>query len=369
MIDLLLIALVGLCACAGLGWALDRLLLRGEDLRGFDRPTGERFPAQPASHPAMQQVLALLAATQREIRSQPGHRRRAALRAAMDRFFADRVLGVSEQALDIGGLPATWVMAPGGDPRRRCLYLHGGAFFAGSARSHRTLTSRFAELIGGAVLAIDYRLIPEHPRRAGIDDCRQAYRWLLDHGPDGPSPADRMVIAGDSAGGNLALSLTAWVRDQSLRLPEAVVALSPSTDATLSSPSLRANMATDPMLGPVFRLMARLPRWALRLATWLHSRINPRDPVISPVFGDLSRLPPVLVQVSEQEILYDDSRRYVNRACAAGSPVRLQSWPGVPHVWQLFNPELPQAREALTEIGRFLAEAGVASPPPAPPRR
>jgi len=373
--DLLLIALVGLSACVGLAWVLDRLHLRGEDLRAFDQPTGERFPALPASGSAIEQVLALMAATQGEVRQQPRHRRRAALREAMDRLFADRVLGVSERRVDLDGLPATWVVAPGGDPRCRCLYLHGGGFFTGSAQSHRSLTSRFAELSGGAVLAIDYRLIPEHPRRAGIIDCQQAYRWLLDNGPDGPASADRLVVAGDSAGGNLALSLTAWARDQGLRMPDAVVALSPATDATLSSPSLLGNMATDPMLGPIFGAMARLPLWALRMGSWLFTRINPRDPVISPVYGDLSRLPPVLVQVSEQEMLYDDSRRYVNRARAAGSPVRLQAWAGLPHVWQIFNPELPQARAALTEIGRFLAEAGVTSrppaqpAPPAPPRR
>ena len=117
------------------------------------------------------------------------------------------------------------------------------------------------------------------------------------------------------------------------------------------------------MLGPVFGRLARVPRWLFLWAGWLQTRINPSDPVVSPVRGDLSRLPPVLVQASEVEMLHDDARRYVNKARAAGSPVRLQTWNHMVHVWQIFNPELTEARDALAEIGRFLAEA---SPPPAP---
>jgi acetyl esterase/lipase len=253
------------------------------------------------------------------------------------------------------------VLAPGADPQRRTLYIHGGAFMMGSPKSHRTLTSRFSELTGGAVLAVDYRLMPEHPRRAGIDDCRNAYRWLLDNGPEGKSPSSAVFVAGDSAGGNLTLSLINWVRDQGLRAPDAAVALSPLTDATLSSPSMRANVRTDPMLGPLFGPMARVPQALLLWFGWLQTRIKPNDPLISPLRADLSRLPPVLVQVSEVEMLFDDSRRYANRALAAGSPVTLQRWNHMVHVWQIFNPELSEAREALAEIGKFLNAA-------APPR-
>jgi acetyl esterase/lipase len=249
------------------------------------------------------------------------------------------------------------VLAPVADPSRRTLYIHGGAFVLGSPKSHRNLTARFAELSGGAVLAIDYRLMPEHPRRAGIDDCRTAYRWLLDHGPDGAQPATAVFVAGDSAGGNLALSLVHWVRDQGLRAPDAVVALSPLTDATLSSPSLQRNVSTDPMLGPLFGKMALVPQTLLLWLGWLQTRINPRDPVVSPLRADLSGLPPVLVQASELEMLFDDSVRYVNRAQAAGSPVRLQRWNHMVQVCQIFNPELPEAREALAEIGKFLDAA------------
>jgi len=251
-------------------------------------------------------------------------------------------------------VPAEWVLAPNADSSRRLLYIHGGAFALGSPKSHRRLTSKFSEIANAAVLAIDYRLMPEHPRKAGIEDCRTAYRWMLENGPGGPGPATAIFVAGDSAGGNLTLSLIAWVRDQGLRAPNAAVALSPITDSTFGSPSLRTNLATDYMLGPMFKALTRVPRILLLWGTWLLSRLRPNDPVVSPVFGDLSGLPPLLVQASEAEMLVDDCRRYVNKAAAAGSPVTLQTWSHMVHVWQIFYPELEEGREAIEEIRKFL---------------
>jgi len=255
-----------------------------------------------------------------------------------------------------GGVPAEWVVAPGADAARRVLYIHGGAFMMGSPRSHRNITNRFSEVSGAAVLAIDYRLMPEHRRMAGIEDSRKAYCWMLENGPTGPGPASKIYIAGDSAGGNLTLTLTAWVRDQGIRQADAVVALSPATDATFSSPTIRRNMDTDAMLGPMFRDLAKIPVSLLWWFGWFQSRISPSNPLVSPLFGDLSRLPPTLLQASEAEILYGDAVRYVNRAVAAGSPARLQSWPHMVHVWQMFHPRLGEAREAWDEIGKFIAE-------------
>jgi acetyl esterase/lipase len=337
-------------------WAVARFHLRGEDLSAFDRPAGERFTrAVPGAEIAA--VIQSLGKVPQLLQGVPMRQRNAVLRKYMDEVFADRVLDASFTAVDAGGVPGEWVLAPGADPARRTLYIHGGAFMMGSPRSHRTLTSQFSGLTGGAVLAIDYRLMPEHPRRAGIDDCRTAYRWMLEHGPTGAAAAQAVFVAGDSAGGNLTLSLIQWVRDQRLRAPDAAVALSPLTDATLSSPSLRANISSDPMLGPLFGPMARVPNALLLWFGWMQTRINPRDPVISPLRGNLSHLPPVLLQASEAEMLVDDSQRYANRAQAAGSPVRLQRWSHMVHVWQIFNPELPEAREALAEIGKFLDAA------------
>ncbi len=344
-------------------WAVAAFHLRGEDLSAFDRPTGERFSSGDAPGTEIQAVIASLGGIRTLLKGVPMRQRNAVLRRYMDEIFAGRELNVSITPVNCAGVPGEWVLAPGADPARRTLYIHGGAFIMGSPRSHRTLTTRFSQMTGGAVLAIDYRLMPEHPRRAGIDDCRAAYRWLLANGPEGAVAAQAVFVAGDSAGGNLTLSLIAWARDTGLRAPDAAAALSPLTDATLASPSMRANVGSDAMLGPLFGKLARVPRWMMLCGGWLQTRINPSDPVVSPVRGDLSRLPPVLVQASEVEMLHDDARRYVNKARAAGSPVRLQTWSHMVHVWQIFNPELAEARDALAEIGRFLAEA---APPPAP---
>ena len=338
-------------------WAVAVLWLRGETLRGLDQPTGERFAHGDAPGPELQAVLARMSGLSSTLKAVPMRERNAVLRKIMDEMFADRVLDARFVPVDAGGVSAEWVLAPGADPARRLLYIHGGAFVMGSPKSHRTLTSRLSALTGGAVLAIDYRLMPEHPRQAGIDDCRAAYRWLLDHGPDGLLPARALFVAGDSAGGNLTLSLIQWVRDAGLRAPDAAVALSPLTDATLASPSLRANLHSDAMLGPLFGPMARVPQALLLWFGWWQTRIRPCDPRVSPLRGDLTKLPPVLLQASEVEMLFDDSRRYVNRAQAAGSPARLQRWNHMVHVWQIFNPELPEAEEALAEIGKFLEAA------------
>lgn len=338
-------------------WLVAAFYLRGQDLSAYDQPTGERFSSGKQPSPELQDVLASLARMGEATKRVPVWRRTAAARQAMDNLCGDRDFEAGFMPVERDGVRGEWVLAPGADASRRTLYIHGGAFVVGSPRSHRTLTSRFSEITGGAVLAVDYRLMPEHSRLAGIKDCRAAYRWMLANGPDGPQPADTVFVAGDSAGGNFTLSLVTWIRDQGLPAPAAAVALSPSTDSTAASPSLRSNRHSDPMLGPTYAPFTRVPRALLLWMIWLQLRANPSDPVISPVYGDLSGLPPVLVQVSESEMLRDDGRRYVNRARAAGSPARLQTWTDMVHVWQLFNPELPQARQALEEIDRFLAAA------------
>ncbi len=252
------------------------------------------------------------------------------------------------------------MLAQNADPDRRLLYLHGGAFTMGSPKSHRRITSKMSEVANAAVLAIDYRLMPEHPRTAGIEDSRTAYRWLLEHGPAGPGAAASVFVAGDSAGGNLTLSLIAWLRDHGPRAPDAAVALSPVTDTTMGSPSLKTNLGTDPMLGPLFGPLTKVPRALLLWFGWLQLRVNPRDPLVSPVYGDLSRLPPVLVHASNAEMLRDDARRYVNRAVAAGSPATLQTWEHMVHVWHIFHPDLPEGRDAFEEIRAFFAQHGQA---------
>jgi acetyl esterase/lipase len=342
-------------------WFVGARALRGADLQVFDgaRHGGAgsrrtRFSNGPTLNDEHRAVIASMGGIAATLKATPHSQHTGLLRNYMDSMTAGRVFDARFIPVAAAGVPAEWVLAPGADSSRRTLYIHGGAWMMGSPLSHRTITTRFSEITGGAVLAIDYRLMPEHPRMAGIEDCRSAYRWMLDNGPDGPAPAGVVFVAGDSAGGNLTLSLIAWVRDQGLRPPNAAVAMSPATDGTLGSPSLLANIDTDAMLGPLFGPLSRVPRSVLLWVAWFRHRIRPNDPVVSPVFGDLAGLPPLLIHASDIEMLLDDSVRYANKASASGSPVTLQTWNHVVHVWHIFNPELTEARQAFDEIGRFL---------------
>ena len=183
----------------------------------------------------------------------------------------------------------------------------------------------------------------------------------------GPGAPGQVFVAGDSAGGNLTLMLTAWIRDTGLRQVDAAIGLSPATDSTASGPSMRRNVKTDHMIGPIVGPLARLPLTLRLLVMLFAGRMNPRNPLVSPLLGDLHDLPPTLIQASECETLLDDAVRYVNKAKAAGSPVVLQTWPGMLHVWQIFAHVLPEGREALQEIANYIRAnpAGVAESPKA----
>jgi acetyl esterase/lipase len=346
--------LLSVLALVAVIWVVDIFYLRGPDLSAFDHPPASSRSIGKDASAEHHTVVASLGGITASLKATPRRQHIALLRNYMDNVFPLTETSTRFTPINAGGVKAEWVQAPNVDSRRRLLYIHGGGYTMGSPKSHRRLTSKFSELANAAVLSIDYRLMPEHPRMAGVEDCRTAYRWLLDNGPDAASAASAIFVAGDSAGGNLTLSLIAWLRDQGLRAPNAAVALSPNTDFSLGSPSLRNNLATDPMLGPLFKPLTKVPRTLLLWGTWLLTRVRPCDPVVSPVYGDLSGLPPLLVHTSEAEMLHDDSRRYFNKAIAAGSPVTLQTWSHVVHVWQIFHPELPEGREALEEIGKFL---------------
>jgi acetyl esterase/lipase len=332
--------------------------LRGANLSRFDSPPGQRFDKGPDPSDEHDIVVASLGIGAGPIQQAPRRERLRLMREYMDNISSGLDLAAAITPVDAGGVPAEWVIAPGADPSRRVLYIHGGAFMMGTPRGHRNITNRFSEVSGAAVLAIDYRLMPEHPRMAGVEDCRTAYTWIVANGPGGPEPASRVYVAGDSAGGNLTLSLIAWVRDQKLRQPNAAVALSPATDTSLGSPTLKTNIETDAMLGPQFGRLANIPVPLLWWVAWLQNRKSPSNPVISPVYGDLGGLPPTLVHASEAEMLFGDGLRYVNRAVTAGSPARLQSWTHMVHVWHMFYPQLTEAREAWDEIGKFIDEVG-----------
>jgi monoterpene epsilon-lactone hydrolase len=333
------------------------LLLKPDPLSKYDLPEGQLFStaADSASNSrvALKLVHEKISAAHSKNTDLSLKQRMFAIRESMDSFFENVPIASDIAPVDANGVGSEWVVAPGADSRRRLLYIHGGAFYVGSAKSHRVITSKLSEITNSAVLAINYRLMPEYPRMAGIEDCRTAYDWLLSNGPQGSEEAATILVAGDSAGGNLTLSLLAWLRDSGRRLPNAAVALSPVTDARMCSPSIKRNLDSDILLKPVAKGLGKIPRPLLVAGKWLFTGRSPKDPLVSPVHGDLSGLPPILVQVSDSEILLDDGRRYVNKAAASGTDAMLQRWQYVPHVWQIFYPDLPQAAEAFDKIETF----------------
>ena len=248
-------------------------------------------------------------------------------------------------AADAAGVPGQWVVASGADPDLRFLYLHGGGFIAGSSDYYLTLAARLSLATGGAVLALDYRLAPEHPFPCGLEDSLRAYHWLREYGPAGAGAARAVVIGGDSAGGGLTLSTLLALRDRGEPLPAAAIAISPFADLTLSGAALVSEAPNDPIMSPLC-----LPDFVrLYLAG-----ADAANPLASPVFGDYTGLPPLLIQVGEHEIIRDDSVQAAARAHEAGVRATLEIWNGLFHVFQSHEPLLPEAGEAIETIAAFV---------------
>lgn len=340
-----LLFVLGLAVLVLIAWIVALVAFRGENLRRYDSPRpasmGSRSPESEA-HAAAAREIATALANPPPVR---GQELLLEMRKQLDQRGAAVPIVSRVSNVESDGVRGEWVIAPGADDARRMLYLHGGGYVAGSSRSHRPITSRMSQVSGAAVLALDYRLMPEHSRRDGIDDCRAAYRWLLKNGPAGPAPVQTLFIAGDSSGGNLALTTVAWARDTELRQADAVVVISPQTDATFASPSLLKNLKTDVMQGPGLGPAIQAPRALTLWASYLMQGINPSSPLVSPLRGSLARLPPTLLQASEAEMFLDDAVRYANKAKDEGSTATLQTWPFVMHVWHAFD--VPEADEAF----------------------
>ncbi len=265
----------------------------------------------------------------------------AALRAGMGARQASNIPGVKLTKVTIGDVPCEWVMTPGADPDVRLLYLHGGGWVSGSGGNYLPLAAEISLAARCAVLLADYRLAPEHPFPAGLDDCVAAHDWLVVNGPSGPGATKATFIAGDSAGGNLTLATLLALKERERPLPAGAIAISPGTDFTLSSQSLKS--VYDPIISS--RTMPEFRSLYLPMT-------DPRNPLASPVFGDYRGLPPLLIQTGEHEMLRDDSIRVAKKARADGAPVSLEIWPGMVHVFQIR--ELPESREAVKRIGDFV---------------
>jgi acetyl esterase/lipase len=245
------------------------------------------------------------------------------------------------EKVDVDGVPAEWVSARGVDAGRAVLYLHGGGYAIGSLNTHRRLAFDISAASGARVMLLDYRLAPEHPFPAAVDDAAKAWRWLLKQG----LAPNKLAIAGDSAGGGLTIATLVNLRDQKLGLPACAVAISPWVDLEGVGTSMTARSAQDPMVQKAG-------------LTWMADMYlggkDARAPLAAPLHADLKGLPPILVQVGTAETLLDDATRIAERLHSAGCDVKLSVWPNMLHVFPLFAPILSEGRDGCLEIGQFM---------------
>jgi acetyl esterase/lipase len=267
----------------------------------------------------------------------------AQMRSDWDAAFAGCTVAVAYEVVSAGGADGEWIVPADAPPDKAILYFHGGGFRLGSVASHRDLIAQIADTSGCRVLAINYRFSPEHRFPAALEDTLAAYRYMLDQG----LKADGIAFAGDSAGGNLVLAAMLALRGRGESLPVAGVLMSPWTDLAATGASYESRAKADPI---------HQRAMILALAkNYLGEEGDPYDPLASPLYADLARLPPLLIQVGDRETGLDDSTMLADAARTAGVDVKLEVWDGMIHVFQMF-PEIPQAREAIASVAKFVQE-------------
>lgn len=262
------------------------------------------------------------------------------MRDGFDRMCPEPHPDAVVSSATVAGVPGKWVSVPesGGTV---ILHLHAGGYLIGSSQSHRDMAARIAAAAGARVFLADYRLAPENPYPAALDDALAAYRGLLD---DGVDPAD-LIVSGDSAGGGLALATLVALRDAGDRLPAAGVLLSPWADLALTGDSMTTNESIDPLVNR--ELLGQM-------ATGYLGDRDPADPLASPLYADLAGLPPLLLQVGSSEVLEDDAVRIADKVLTSGGDATLQVGYEMVHVFQMFADQLPEARTAVNQIGSFV---------------
>lgn len=247
--------------------------------------------------------------------------------------------GTTTEKITIGQLNAEWVIAPNAKDRV-ILYLHGGCYVLGSSNTHRALVSRIATSIQAKILFLEYRLAPENPFPAAVEDAVIAYRWLLDQG----FKSHQIGLVGDSAGGGLSIATMVSLRDQGHALPAGAALISPWTDLAGTGDSFYGLAEIDPWL---------IPEEMNEMAALYLAKADAKDPLASPVYADLMGLPPLLIQVGADEILLDDATRLAKNAEAKGVHTILEIWPEMWHAWHIFAEQLPEAEQAIDKIGEF----------------
>jgi acetyl esterase/lipase len=266
----------------------------------------------------------------------------AQMRSDWDTAFGGTTAAVTCERVSAGGVEGEWISPANAPLDKAVLYFHGGGFRIGSVASHRDLIARIARASGCRVLAINYRLAPEHRFPAALDDALAAYGWMLDRG----LKPDNIAFAGDSAGGNIALAAMLTLRERALPLPVSAVLMSPWTDLAATGASYLTRAEADPIhQRPMILALAK---------NYLGGQGDPCDPLVSPLYADLRGLPPLLIQVGDRETVLDDSIVFADKARAAGIDVSLEVWDGMIHVFQMFGAELAEAHRAIASIAGFL---------------
>ena len=266
----------------------------------------------------------------------------AQMRSDWDAAFGGTTAPVTCEHVSAGGVDGEWISPTNAPEDKAILYFHGGGFRIGSVSSHRDLIAQIALASGCRVLAVNYRLAPEHRFPAALDDAIAAYGWMLDRG----LKSGNVAFAGDSAGGNLVLAAMLALRERRLPLPVSAVLMSPWTDLAATGASYVSRAETDPIhQRPMILALAK---------NYLGGQGDPYDPLVSPLYADLRGLPPLLIQVGDRETVLDDSVMFADMARAAGVDVDLEVWDGMIHVFQMFSAELPEAHQAIASIAGFL---------------
>ena len=250
--------------------------------------------------------------------------------------------------VDANGVPGEWVTVPESDPNRRLLYVHGGGYVIGSPVTHRRLCEDIARAGGCAVLNLDYRLAPEHPFPAAVEDAIEGLKFIQANGPDGEGAAQSTFVAGDSAGGGLTLATLLTAREQGVDQPNAAVAISAWTDLAITGETINTRAEADPLITDSGMIHG--------MAAQYLSGADADDPLASPLYADYAGLPPLLLQVGDAEVLLADTTRVTEKARAAGVDVVEEVWDEMFHVWHQFAPMLPEGQEAVNRIGEFIRQ-------------
>lgn len=268
------------------------------------------------------------------------------MRANMEAHSFPATSAATVTPVNANGIPGEWVTVEESNPNRRVLYFHGGGYVFGSPLTHRRLCEDIARAGGCAVLNLEYRLAPEHPFPAALDDAIEALKFVQANGPEGAGTPQSTFVAGDSAGGGLTLATLLAAREQGLDQPDAAIAISPWTDLTNSGESITALANDDPQKSSVPMLQ--------NLAREYLGETEAENPLASPLYADYAGLPPLLLQVGGAEMLLSDTTRAAERARAAGVDVIEEVWDDMFHVWHQYAPMLPEGRQAIARIGEFI---------------